>query len=77
MQTALPNGVAGRRVPSAVSDVSGAGAFARAVCRTLPHSSFSQYSSCTHAQNVALATITCARRLFIASSSALTQPYRC
>ena len=33
VQTALPNGVAGRRVPSAVSDVSGAGAFARAVCR--------------------------------------------
>ena len=37
MQTALPNGVAGRRVPSAVSDVSGAGAFARAVCRACAH----------------------------------------
>jgi hypothetical protein len=43
---------------------------------TLPNSSFSQYLSCTHAQNVALATITCARRLFITSSSALTQPCR-
>ena len=37
MQTALPNGVAGRRVPSAVSDVSGAGAFACAVCRACAH----------------------------------------
>ena len=40
VQTALPNGVAPScwsTVPSAVSDVSGAGAFVRAVCRACAH----------------------------------------